>query len=58
MIDNKSQKEKTEVYCLVNLINGKIYIRSSITLAVRMKNSLNTIFFNKKNAYYICIIEI
>lgn len=46
----KDQKEKTGVYCLVNLINGKIYIGSSINLAVRMKNYLNTTFLkNKKN---------
>jgi len=46
----KDQKEKIGVYCLVNLINGKIYIGSSINLAVRMRNYLNTTFLkNKKN---------
>lgn len=44
------QKDKTGVYCLVNLINGHIYIGSSVNLAVRMKNYLNTTFLkNKKN---------
>ena len=46
----KDQKDKTGVYCLVNLINGKIYIGSSVNLAVRMRNYLNTTFLkNKKN---------
>ena len=30
----KDQKGKTGVYCLVNLINGHIYIGSSVNLAV------------------------
>ena len=46
----RDQKEKTGVYCLVNLTNGHIYIGSSINLAVRMRNYLNTTFLkNKKN---------
>jgi group I intron endonuclease len=46
----KDQKDKTGVYCLVNLINGKIYIGSSVNLAVRMRNYLNTTFLkHKKN---------
>jgi group I intron endonuclease len=46
----KDQKSKTGVYCLVNLINGHIYIGSSINLAVRMSNYLNTTFLkNRKN---------
>ena len=44
------QKGKTGVYCLVNLINGHIYIGSSVNLAVRMSNYLNTTYLkNKKN---------
>lgn len=46
----KDQKDKTGVYCLVNLINGHIYIGSSVNLAVRMINYLNTTFLkNRKN---------
>ena len=46
----KDQKGKTGVYCLVNLNNGHIYIGSSINLAVRMSNYLNTTYLkNKKN---------
>nr|YP_010835447.1 hypothetical protein QLP32_mgp14 [Perenniporia fraxinea]WFS78680.1 hypothetical protein [Perenniporia fraxinea] len=46
----KDQKEKTGVYCLVNLINGHIYIGSSTNLALRMRNYLNTSFLkNKRN---------
>lgn len=46
----KDQKYKTGVYCLVNKINGNIYIGSSVNLSVRMMNYLNTTFLkNKKN---------
>jgi len=46
----KDQKDKTGVYCLVNLINGNTYVGSSVNLAVRMRNYLNTSFLkNKKN---------
>jgi len=46
----KDQKDKTGVYCLINLINGNFYIGSSSNLAVRMRNYLNTTFLkNKKN---------
>ena len=46
----KDQKGKTGVYCLVNLINGHIYIGSSVNLAVRMSNYLNTTYLkNRKN---------
>ena len=46
----KDQKDKTGVYCLVNLINGHIYIGSSVNLAVRMSNYLNTTYLkNIKN---------
>jgi len=47
----KDQKDKTGVYCLVNKINGNIYIGSSVNLAVRMMNYLNTTFLkNRKNS--------
>jgi hypothetical protein len=40
----KEQKEKSGVYCLMNNINGHLYIGSSINLASRMKNYLNNTF--------------
>ena len=46
----KDQTDKTGVYCLVNLINGHIYIGSSVNLALRMSNYLNTTYLkNSKN---------
>lgn len=46
----KDQKDKTGVYCLVNIINGNLYIGSSVNLAIRMRNYLNTTFLkNEKN---------
>jgi group I intron endonuclease len=46
----KDQKDKTGVYCLVNLINGQFYIGSSVNLALRMSNYLNTTYLkNRKN---------
>lgn len=46
----KDQKDKSGVYCLINLLNGYIYIGSSVNLAIRMRNYLNTTFLkNKKN---------
>ncbi len=46
----KDQKDKIGIYCLVNIINGHIYIGSSVNLAVRMTNYLNTTFLkHKKN---------
>ena len=46
----QDQKGKTGVYCLVNLINNHIYIGSSVNLAVRMSNYLNTTYLkNRKN---------
>ena len=47
----KDQTTKTGVYCLVNLINGHIYIGSSINIASRMRNYLNNAFLkNIKNS--------
>ena len=40
----KKEKNKSGVYCLVNKINNHIYVGSSINLANRMKNYLNTTF--------------
>jgi hypothetical protein len=47
----KEQKDKTGVYCLVNLINGHTYIGSSVNIEKRMKNYLNNSFIkSKKNS--------
>lgn len=44
------QKNKTGVYCLVNLINGNIYIGSSVNIYGRMTNYLNNTFLkHRKN---------
>jgi hypothetical protein len=40
----KDQQNMVGVYCLVNLINGHIYIGSSTNLASRMRNYLNNSF--------------
>ena len=53
----KDQKNKTGVYCLINLINGNIYIGSSVNLAIRMKNYLNTTFLKNKKNYNMPIIQ-
>ena len=53
----RDQKEKTGVYCLVNLTNGHIYIGSSINLAVRMRNYLNTTFLKNKRNKNLPIIQ-
>jgi group I intron endonuclease len=44
------QKDKIGIYCLVNLINGNIYIGSSVNIGQRMTNYLNNTFLkNNKN---------
>ena len=53
----RDQKEKTGVYCLVNLTNGHIYIGSTINLAVRMRNYLNTTFLKNKRNQNMPIIQ-
>ena len=40
----KDQQNKVGVYCLVNLVNGHIYVGSSINIASRMRNYLNNTF--------------
>lgn len=46
----KGEKDKSGVYCLVNKINNHTYVGSSIHLASRIKNYLNTSFIkNSKN---------
>lgn len=47
----RDQKNKTGVYMLINNINGHTYVWSSINLAGRMKNYLNTASLkSKKNS--------
>ena len=53
----KDQKDKTGVYCLVNKINGNIYIGSSVNLAVRMMNYLNTTFLKHRKNNNMPIIQ-
>jgi group I intron endonuclease len=53
----KDQKDKTGVYCLINLINGNFYIGSSSNLAVRMRNYLNTTFLNNKKNKNMPIVQ-
>nr|AFP72273.1 I-AbiXVI-P [Agaricus bisporus var. bisporus H97] len=44
----KEQKDKTGVYCLVNLINGHTYIGSSVNIEGRMKSYLNNSYLKSK----------
>ena len=53
----RNQKEKIGVYCLVNLINGHIYVGSSTNLSVRMRNYLNTTFLKNKRNKNMPIIQ-
>ena len=53
----KDQKDRIGVYCLVNLINGNIYIGSSINLASRMRNYLNNSFLKSKKNLNMPIVK-
>ena len=53
----KDQKDKPGVYCFINNINGHSYIGSSINLAGRMKNYLNTAFLKSKQNINMPIIK-
>jgi group I intron endonuclease len=53
----REQKDKTGVYLFLNNINGHIYIGSSIHLAARMKNYLNTAFLKSKQNINMPIIK-
>lgn len=44
----KEQKDKSGVYCLINIVNGHTYVGSSINLASRMRNYLNKAFLKSK----------
>lgn len=53
----KEQKNKSGIYCIINNINGHSYIGSSIHLAARMKNYLNTAFLKSKQNANMPIIK-
>lgn len=50
------QKEKIGVYCLINLINGHIYIGSSINIANRMSSYLNNTYLKNKKVNNMPIV--
>ena len=53
----KDEKYKSGVYCLVNNINGNIYIGSSINLANRMTSYLNNNFLISKQNINMPIVK-
>lgn len=53
----KDQKYKTGVYCIVNLVNGNIYIGSSVNFALRMTNYLNTTLLKNRKINNMPIIQ-
>jgi hypothetical protein len=47
----KNNKNKSGIYCLVNLLNGKFYLGSSKNLSNRLRSYLNTNYLlNKKKS--------
>lgn len=53
----KEQKDKSGVYCLINKNNGHSYVGSSINLASRMRNYLNTAFLKSKQNINMPIVK-
>lgn len=53
----KDEKDKSGIYCLVNNINGNIYIGSSINLANRMRSYLNNNFLLSKHNTNMPIVK-
>nr|QZM06828.1 hypothetical protein [Cordyceps chanhua] len=53
----KELKDKSGVYLLVNNINGHTYVGSSVHLAARMKNYLNTSFLKSKQNFNMPITK-
>jgi len=47
----KEQRDKSGVYCLINKVNGHVYVGSSINLASRMRNYLNKAFLKSKQNF-------
>jgi group I intron endonuclease len=53
----KEQKDKSGIYCLINKNNGHSYVGSSINLASRMRNYLNTSFLKSKQNINMPIVK-
>ena len=53
----KEQKDKSGIYCLINKNNGHSYVGSSINLASRMRNYLNTAFLKSKQNINMPIVK-
>ena len=53
----KEQKFKSGVYCLINNINNHSYVGSSINLASRTKNYLNTTFLKSRQNVNMPIVK-
>ena len=53
----KEQKDKSGIYCLINKNNGHSYVGSSINLASRMRNYLNTSFLKSKQNINMPVIK-
>ena len=53
----KQQKDKSGIYCLINKNNGHSYVGSSINLASRMRNYLNTAFLKSKQNINMPIVK-
>ena len=53
----REQKNKTGVYLLINNINRHTYVGSSVHLAARMKNYLNTAFLKSRQNMNMPIIK-
>ena len=53
----KEQKDKSGVYCLINKNNGHSYVGSSINLASRMKNYLNSAFLKSRQNNNMPIVK-
>lgn len=47
----KEQRDKSGVYCLINKVNGHVYVVSYINLASRMRNYLNKAFLKSKQNF-------
>jgi group I intron endonuclease len=53
----KEQKDKSGIYCLINKNNGHSYVGSSINIASRMRNYLNTTFLKSKQNINMPIVK-
>jgi group I intron endonuclease len=53
----KEQRDKSGVYCLINKINGHSYVGSSINLAARMRNYINSNFLKSRQNINMPIVK-